>query len=260
MTNSIYLLPFFLGAICGSFINVVVYRLPRNLSLIHPNSFCVLCKSPLRWYENIPIVSYIIQGGKCNHCNKHYSFLYFFIEIISGLIFIFLWQLAPDIYHFIFYSLYALIFLALIFIDYKHFIIPNSLLIPLFILTAVFYIINNQYNIFFHLISAVIVAGVLYILRFAAQFIFKKESFGLGDVKLGSLIGFILGWKAALIAIFFGFLIAGMVIIIFFCLRKISRGSYIPFGPFMILGMVTYLLWGKTIVSLYLFLFLYGYH
>jgi leader peptidase (prepilin peptidase)/N-methyltransferase len=120
------------------------------------------------------------------------------------------------------------------------------------VVCLVYYIYIEGSGVIYYLFSAMIIFTVLIILKYGSYFIYHKEGFGLGDVKLGTVIGFILGWKAALIALFFGFLLAGIVILFLALIRKIERKSYIPFGPFMISGMFTYLFFGKVIINWYL--------
>jgi leader peptidase (prepilin peptidase)/N-methyltransferase len=256
MNLSLNLLLFISGTILGSFINVVINRLPRKISIITPRSHCIFCKARLRWYENIPVLSYLILKGKCAHCGKSFSMRYLIVELLAGISFIILFKFYQDIWHFLFIAINILLFIAIIFIDYEHSIIPDVLLISLFLL-ALFYNLFHEHDMLFHkAMGAFIVAIVLFTIRFVSNVIYKKEAFGLGDVKLGTLMGFLLGWDGALLAIFLGFCIASVIIILLLIKKKVQRHSYIPLGPFMILGMLTYLLCGPQLVEWYVKIFL----
>lgn len=255
MDISLYLILFLIGAIVASFLNMLVYRLPLGMSLISPGSFCDKCKIPLKWYEKVPIVSYIVTFGKCRSCGARHPIQYTIIEVAMGFMFIYISTYAQNIPHFIYLTLILTVLIGICIIDIKHFIIPDKLLIVAAILSILYYIYAVKMGIFYYFLSSLIIFSILYIIRTGSNYFYHREAFGLGDVKLGALLGFILGWKAALLAIFFGFIIAGMVIIVLAIFKKIKRKSYIQFGPFLVIGMVTYLFFGKLIVLWYLHLF-----
>ena len=256
MDISLYLLLFVIGAIMGSFLNMLIYRIPLNISLISPGSFCDQCKTPLKWYENVPIISYLVTLGKCRYCNTRFSISYTLIEAAMGLLFIYIYNYAQNITHFIYLSFLLTLLIGICIIDIKHFIISDKLLFPAGVISILYYIYIARMGIFNYFLGAIIVFCILYGLKIGSKYVFHREAFGFGDVKLGTLLGFILGWKPALLAIFFGFVIAGFVIAILAVMKKLKRNSYIPFGPFLILGMITYLFFGKLIVLWYLHFFI----
>jgi len=249
-------LSFIGGSIIGSFLNVIVYRLPRKMSVLYPASHCIHCESTLRWYEKLPLISYLLQAGKCSHCHTHISFRYPLLELIVSVLFMVCAGYAQNIYHFIFLTFIFSVFLCIIFIDIEHFIIPDKLLIAGAIGSIIYYTYIAEAAIYLYLMDALIVFTVFMLLRSGSSFVFKKEGFGMGDVKLATLIGFLIGWKSAILSIFFGFVLAGLVITILMAGGWFKRKSYIPFGPFIISGMLTHLLFGKTIISWYLHTFL----
>jgi leader peptidase (prepilin peptidase) / N-methyltransferase len=251
MDISTSLFIFVIGAITGSFINMAIYRIPRKIKLTFPGSFCDQCKEPLNWYENVPVISYILSLGKCSRCGNRYPLTYLIIEVATGLLFIALYNYAKDIPHFIYLASILTMFIIICIIDFKHFIIPDKLILAIAVISLIYFTYTLGTGIYYFLLSSLILFVVLMGLKIIARFIYGREAFGMGDVKLGAVIGFILGWKPALLAIFFGFLLAGLAIMVMAILRKIKRKSYIPFGPFIIGGMVTYLFFGKIIVFWY---------
>ncbi len=246
------LLLFIIGAIFGSFVNVIIYRIPKNISLLYPPSSCVKCGERLRWYENVPIISYLLLQGKCRHCGTRFSISYPAIEVLFGVVFVILYAYAQNIWHFIYLAFLMIMFISMSVIDYKHFILPDKLLIITAGVSFLYYVFIEGLLVVHYITSALITFLVLFALRIGSRYLFKKESLGMGDLKLGALIGFLLGWKPALIAIFFGFNLAGVVILILFLFRSIKRYSYIPFAPFMIAGMFTYVIWGRQIIHWYM--------
>jgi leader peptidase (prepilin peptidase)/N-methyltransferase len=243
---------FLTGVILGSFMNVIIYRLPRNQSIIMPGSHCTSCNSLLRWYENIPLLSYLILKGKCAHCGKPFSIRYPLVELLTGIAFVILFAFYQNLWHFIFLAINILLFIAIIFIDYEHYLIPDVLLVTLFISALIYTLLQESNQLLNKMTGALILGIILVIIRFSAHLIYKKEALGWGDVKLGALMGFLLKWDGALLAIFLGCCIASLLIIFLIVKKKVHRHSYIPLGPFMILGMLTYILWGAKIVEWYL--------
>jgi leader peptidase (prepilin peptidase)/N-methyltransferase len=252
MDFSLYLLLFIVGTILGSFINVVIYRLPKNISLFYPHSSCIKCESRLNWYENVPLISYLVLKGKCKNCGELISLSYPLIELFTGMFMVILYFYSQNILHLSYLTFLMMMFISMSIIDYKHFILPDKLLIAAAIVSIIYSIISNGLLVFDNLLSAAIIFFILFLLRIGSKKLFKKESFGIGDIKLGTLIGFLLGWQQALIAIFFGFCIAAFTIAIFYALKGIKKNMYIPFGPFMIGGMIVYIIWGKQIIQWYI--------
>jgi leader peptidase (prepilin peptidase)/N-methyltransferase len=174
------------------------------------------------------------------------------VELLAGVSFIILFVFYQNLWHFIFLAINLLLFIAIIFIDYEHYLIPDILLAVLFINAFIYTLMLEANQLVNKLYSALILAVILVIIRFFSNLIYKKEAFGWGDVKLGTLLGFLLKWDGALLAIFFGCCIASLISIFLLIKRIVHRYSYIPMGPFMVLGMLTYILWGAKIVEWYL--------
>ena len=249
------------GLIFGSFLNVVIYRLPKDQSVLMPRSFCPKCKKNINWHENIPIYSWIKLKGRCSKCNKAISIKYPLTEFTTGLLFFFSFNAIPqDIYledfafKLFFTWMFILILLPISIIDYKYLWIPNSIVMTgsLFGLAASIFskILNNQnimMNIFGNIISGVLgFLTIVLIMRFGA-YIFKKPSMGLGDAKLAGMIGFWIGFPGVIISIWLSFIISGLFVILGLALKKFKKGQLIPFGPFLSISGFLIWLYGEDV-------------
>lgn len=252
MDLSLIVFLFAIGVIFGSFVNVLIYRIPRNISIFYPPSSCVKCETRIKWYENIPIISFLFLKGRCTYCGAQISISYPLVEVFVGIVFIILFNYALSPLHFIFIAFLMVIFISMGIIDFKHYILPDKLLISGALLSILYYVYLEGLTVVNYIWDACISFSVLFLLRFGSTKLFKKEGLGIGDLKLGALMGFLLGWKASLIAIFFGFNLAALTILILYPVKGIKKKSYIPFGPFMLSGMLVYLIWGNKIVHWYM--------
>lgn len=254
---------FIFGLIVGSFLNVCIYRMPRDKKFIWGRSMCPHCSEVIRWYDNIPLLSYIILRGKCRYCSGKISSLYPIVEGLTGLYFLLIWQ------HFIAFSasLVAIYFVFgsfLIigsFIDIDFMIIPDRITLGGLCLglvaSALFPIMFEENTILSGFLqslkSAFISGGVLYAIAIIGTIVFRKEAMGMGDVKLLAMIGSFIGWQKALGGIFAASFLGsfmGIIIYIFFKRQKI-KDTKLPFGPFLALGSVISLLWGEFLWGWY---------
>ncbi len=241
---------FTLGCCIGSFINVVINRLPKNQSIIYPRSKCLNCEYPIRWFDNIPIFSWILLSGKCRNCKKYISLTYPLVEILTGFLFILSTQSSPSIYQNIpiFYKehlgfIFIFLCVSLAILDVKHFWLPNSItsigtLIGL-ISSILISLVNDQIE--FNLIKDSFTATLLgyfifYSLSLIGKFLFKKPVLGGGDTKLTGLLGSWLGVKGLLITIWLSFNTAGLFVIFGLIFKKITLNQKIPFGVFLVLS------------------------
>ena len=237
MDPVLFSLLFIFGACIGSFLNVVIFRLPKNMSLFVPASHCFACKTPVKISDNIPILGYFILRGKCRTCKTSFSSRYALVEFFSAIItclFFYLFNFSE--YFFIYTSLtYALI--AITFIDLDHLIIPNGFillgLLSIFILYF-FKLIPLEWKD--GLLGAIVFGGFLFLLGFFGELILKKESIGFGDVKLGIVLGGLIGFKSSVLALYLSFFAAAVGIVFLMGLKKINRSNPIPFGPYISLG------------------------
>ena len=239
---------FVIGTVFGSFYNVVGSRLPNGESIISPRSHCNNCKHELTPIELIPILSYIIQGGKCRKCHVKLSISYLIYEFISGLTFLLCYLrfgITLDI-------IIPLTFLSMLIIivvsDFEYMIISDEVLIVFGLFLVIELIILNGWNSLAHsIISGVIAFVVMFGIKKIGDFLFKKESMGWGDIKLLFFFGLVLGWENALLSIFFGSL-AGFPVSLL--IMKLKKSNIIPFGPFLALGAAIIMLTGFDAAAL----------
>lgn len=225
---------FIIGTIFGSFYNVVGYRLPKGESIIFPPSHCPNCNTKLGTLELIPILSFLIQKGKCKHCQHKISKFYVFFELLTGILF----AIAYLIFDFTPELIIALTFISLLIIivvsDYNYMIISDSVLIFFGIILAMEILLIKGTDIFFsHLISAVAAFLTMFAIKKIGDYLFKKESMGGGDIKLMFTFGLVLGYPMTIIAIFIGSLIGLPISLI---MLKKQTDHIIPFGPFLAAG------------------------
>lgn len=246
-----YLFSFAFGAAVGSFLNVVIYRVPLGLSVVSPPSHCPSCDSKIAPLRNIPIVSYLLLKGRCGDCGAGISARYPLVEALTALFFTALWWRFGPGAELVFYCLFAAGVVAMIFIDIDHKIIPDSI--------SLGGIVVGFASSFFtplgwtaSLIGMALGAGSLLSVAVAYWLVTKREGMGMGDVKLLGAIGAFLGWEAVLFTIFMasvsGALLGGVLLL----LSGGDRHLEIPFGPYLAFGAVLYLFAGEAIVDWYI--------
>jgi len=252
MNLTFFIWIFAFGAAIGSFLNVCIYRIPENLSLVKPGSFCPSCKKPLKFYHNIPLLSYLFLRGRCAYCGKSISIRYFLIELFSALLTILLvWKFGISADAVFYLSLvYGLIVIAVI--DWQTNLILNKVLILLLLVGIVVNSWSHSIGWQNAIIGFFVGGGILFLLAFAGERLFKKESMGMGDVKFAAVLGFFLGWKSALLALYFGFFIAAVLYIFIKLIRNTPIEKYIPMGPFFALSTMIWILWGQNLIQWYL--------
>jgi len=248
---------FIFGLIIGSFLNVCIYRIPRKESLVFPGSRCVLCKKPILWYDNIPLLSYVLLRGKCRSCKAGISPRYFFVELISAVCFLILFANFEFNYIFWIYSLLTFSLIVVTFIDLEFQIIPDRIsLVGIFagiILSIAFPGLQGAFTwgraFLSSIIGALVGSGLLYLTGFLGKLAFKKESMGGGDVKLMAMLGAFLGWKIAVL-IFFLAPFFGAPIGIY--MKFVKKEDIIPYGPYISLASFVAMVWGHKILSMLL--------
>lgn len=230
------ILCFIIGLVLGSFFNVVAYRLPNKMSIVKPGSFCPKCKHKLKWYENIPLFSYVLQLGKCRSCKNKISIFYPTIELMTGLLFALSFYLF-SISESFFLAIISSSFLVIVIVsDCKYMIIPDEVTIAAVILAFIVRVVYNPIeDILYYVISATALFATMYLLMLAGNKIFKKESLGGGDIKLMIFSGLTLGFIDGLFTIFLASFIA-LPISLFFYYR--NKDNIVPFGPFLLLALL----------------------
>ena len=243
-----------IGGLWGSFANVCIVRLPENKGVVSGRSNCPKCKKQINWYDNIPIISYFILNGKCRKCKKPILFQYVVVELLSIVSFVTIYL----IYGFSFTTLLLIIlslgFIIIFFIDLKHFIIPNVLTFSLMIVGFVKSFDPNLNPIFPNFINSLIggIFGyfVIWSIIYFYKQVRKKEGMGLGDAKLLSAIGFWFGWISIPFVIFLSSIIALLFVIPSLIKKSKKLSSQIPFGPYIIIGTLIYLIFESNIQSI----------
>jgi leader peptidase (prepilin peptidase) / N-methyltransferase len=245
---------FMAGAMTGSFLNVCIVRLPLEKSIVFPGSHCVSCNTPIHWYDNIPLISWLVLGGRCRVCHEKISFRYWLVELLTGTAFYFFYRyygLQPVLWP---YLVMVSGFIVAIFVDFKHRIIPDEITIGGMIAGLIFSLFIPQLHgtyspllgLGYSLVGLLVGGGSIYLMGVIGDFIFKKETMGGGDVKLMGMVGAFMGWKLALLTFFLApFFGAGFGIV-----EKIrTKDSTIAYGPFLILGALASLFWGDKIIN-----------
>ena len=243
-----------LGALWGSFANVCIIRMPQGKGVVVGRSFCVKCNKKIQWFDNIPIISYLLLKSKCRNCKTKISFQYFLVETISLINFLVLYLIFGLSLTTLFLIILSVVFLIIFFIDLKHYIIPNSLTYSMMILGFIKSFIPNLDPIFPNFLNSLIGGllgyGIIWsIIYFYRQFK-KKEGMGLGDAKLFAVIGFWFGWISIPFVIFLSSIIALLSVLPDLLRSSKKLSSQIPFGPFIILGTIFYLVFQDNFVKL----------
>jgi len=253
MTEFGAIFAFILGAVVGSFLNVCIWRIPEGLSIVTPASHCPDCGHPIRFYDNIPLISYLILRGRCRACGGRISLRYPFVEGLTALMALFLfWKFGLTLKFlaaFIFVS--ALILIT--FIDIDHQIIPDVISlpgIPICFLMAVFIM---DLSFMDALLGLLIGGGSLYLVAVLYELATKREGMGGGDIKLLALMGAFLGWKSLLFILLVSSLVGAVVGISIMLVRGGDMKYAVPFGPFLSLAAVAYLFVGEYATNLFLY-------
>ena len=272
-------LSFTWGASIGSFLNVCIYRIPRELSTVAPRSYCPHCKQPIPWYLNLPLLSFLLLGGRCKFCKARISPRYFLVELLTAVLFLLVWlkfgacfccprllALSP-LLDWKLVPIYWLVIGGLIlgtFVDFEHLIIPDRVTLggiaAGFILSAIAPSLHGQTSwlggLMFSSLGIAIGWGSLWGMGAIGKLILKKDAMGFGDVKLLGAIGAFLGWRAVLFNIFISSLIGSIVGITLVITKQKKMQSKIPYGPYIALAAVLWILWGVTWWKMYMDLFI----
>lgn len=223
-----YLFIFSLGICFGSFCNVLIYRMPKGLSFVSPASKCPQCDTRIKLYHNIPLVSYVFLKGKCYACDEKISFMYFFVELVVGVLFVGLFYIHSFSLEFVLLAFVFSFLTSLAMMDFHHTHIPESLAIFTLLLAFIFQISKGVYFDMFILI------GFFYFIRMIVSYMLKQEAMGEGDIIIAGIIGSILGVEASIEAVLFACAIA----IPFAIYLRIKGQLETPFVPFLAISLI----------------------
>ncbi len=248
----ILLFIFLFGTILGSFLNVCIYRLPRKESIISPSSYCPNCSKPIKFYDNIPILSYFLLGGKCRHCKEQISFRYPLVEGLSGLISLALFIKYGPTAQLLLFLLLAAALIIITFIDLDHQIIPDVISIPgiFFGIGASFFI--PSITLFESLLGILIGSGFLLLVAIGYKWLTGRDGMGGGDIKLLAMLGAWFGWKAIPFILFSSSLIGALIGGGSLLLSKKGLRYKIPFGPFLSISSFIYIFFGPELIRWYI--------
>ena len=248
---------FVLGCIWGSFSNVCIYRLPNDQSVIKGRSFCPSCKDQIKWYDNIPFLSFIFLKGKCRNCSNKISSQYFLVEFISAISFVIIYHLYGISITTLLLIILSIFFIIIFFIDLKHFIIPNELTFPLMFIGFIkSFEPNLNQTIFPNYINSLIGGVFGYLIIWLIIFFYKKvrnkEGMGLGDAKLMAAVGFWFGWVSIPFTIFISSFVALIFAVPSLLKKNKNMATQIPFGPYIIIGCIIYVSFANQIKHMFL--------
>lgn len=239
-----YLLIFILGLLVGSFLNSVIYRLQTGESILFTRSHCPKCGEILKWFDLIPVFSFIFQPGRCRYCGQKISWQYPAVEIATGLLFLLILNSQFSMLQV--YYIIITCFLIVIFVyDFKHYIIPDKVIYPALLLATGYWLLVPGFS-YSTLLSALGAGGFF----LSLVLISRGKWMGLGDVKLAVLMGLVLGWPNILLALFLAFISGALIGLFLILAKKKTWQSQIPFGPFLSAATLATLLFGDYLIKM----------
>jgi leader peptidase (prepilin peptidase)/N-methyltransferase len=248
----IWMSVFFLGAVIGSFLNVCIFRIPAGESIVHPPSRCPVCRVSIRWYQNVPILSFLLLGGRCASCRTRIPWRYPLVEALTGVLFVLVVQRFGFAWPTPVYWAFAAALVVITFIDLDHQIIPDVISLPGIAAGFVCSFAVPWLSWADSLLGILVGGGSLYLVAVVYELLTKKEGMGGGDIKLLAMFGAFLGWKAVFPVIFFSSLLGSLVGVPLMLIKRADGKLAIPFGPFLAAGAMIYLLWGPLLIRWYL--------
>ncbi|WP_353095908.1 prepilin peptidase [Tissierella praeacuta] len=243
------------GLLIGSFLNVCIYRIPKEESIVFPPSHCSNCNMRLKWYDLIPVFSFVFQRGKCRYCGEKISSQYLIIELLNAIIYLIIYKKFGFTLELFFYGFLFSLLIIITIIDLKHMIILDTLVILILAFSIMYkilsYLLYRKSPELLNSIGGLVLSGLFFILII----LISKGGMGGGDVTLIGALGFILGIRNIFLAIFLSFTL-GAIISIFLLITKIKgRKDPIPFGPFIVLGFFIVVFWGEELINWYMNIF-----
>lgn len=238
------------GACIGSFLNVVIYRLPRGQSIVSPPSRCPKCGYRLKWYDNVPIIGWLLLGGRCRNCRNAISIQYPLVELITALLFVLVVWLTPPGPLLATRLLLVCILIVLFGIDLEHQILPNAITLPGIVAGLLLSLIAPP-GLRDALIGVVVGGGILYAIAWGYYLWRREEGLGMGDVKMLAMIGAFLGWKAVLVTLVLSSFSGALIGVALIAAQRGSMKFALPFGTFLAIGAAVAMFAGEPLVNWY---------
>lgn len=263
---------FLFGAATGSFLNVCIWRMPREESIVFPSSHCPRCNAPLSALDNIPLISFLCLRGKCRYCGGPISPRYFFVELLTAVyvLFAYYWfvvagSFPSDVMRYVAFAdaaLFGAAMIAIFFIDLEHFIIPDELNVFGIVLGLVANgiaiatgnagwttnILGWQVPLPSSVVGILVCGGIFLLITVASYFAFKKDAMGGGDIKLAAAVGANLALGSALLSFFLAVVMGSVIGVGLILSKKKSRKDYLPFGPMMVAGALIAMFYGQELI------------
>ncbi|NQY92198.1 MAG: prepilin peptidase [Deltaproteobacteria bacterium] len=246
------LFAFLLGLATGSFLNVCIVRIPRELSVVRPRSHCPACEHELSWYENLPLLSYLALLGRCRSCKQPIGLRYPAVELITALLFLALSLQGFSTAAFFVYAALASALVVITFVDIDHYIIPDVITLPTIMVSPALALFVHHVSFVDSLLGILVGGGLLWSVAWVYEKARGQEGMGLGDVKLLAMTGGLLGWKAALFTLAAGSVVGSVVGIGVMIAQRRGMGTALPFGPFLAAGALAWVFWGPKFLDWYL--------
>jgi leader peptidase (prepilin peptidase) / N-methyltransferase len=248
-----------LGLVFGSFANVLIHRIPLKQSIVKPASHCPDCSNQLAWYDNIPLLSWLLLRGRCRTCSVPISLRYPLVELVSGLLFLIFAIMLPDWRHFVFIMPLLILVVPLTMIDYEHFMLPDRLVYPLLIAgllvngwNALLPATHRLLPIWSGLAGAAFAWLVFQTIAVASRKLLGKDGMGGGDIKLVTALGLFAGITNVMVGIFLASLLGTLWQGTLILTGQRDKSRYFPFGPYLLLGTLLAIIWGEMMIGWYL--------
>jgi leader peptidase (prepilin peptidase) / N-methyltransferase len=236
------------GLVIGSFLNVVIARVPERRSLWMPGSTCPGCGNAIAWHDNIPLVSFLLLRGRCRACAAPIPWRYPMVEAATAALFVVAWLVfGGDLRQFVVAVVFLAALIAITVIDLRHQIIPDVITLPGIVAGLVASVVTDRISWVESMIGILVGGGL-----FVAVIVLSRGGMGGGDLKLGAMLGAFLGWQALLVGLFVAVMLGGLSAVALLASRRLARKDAIPFGPFLALGGAVALFWGEAILAWYL--------
>ncbi len=242
------------GLILGSFLNVCIVRIPKNQSIISPTSHCPHCENSIKWWQNIPVISFILLKGRCSFCKERISSQYPLVELLTALILLGLFLRFDWTTDYIYYSVILLLLIPIAVIDLQHYLIFDSMTLPGIVLGLVLAALlkPGDHTLISALLGLVVGIGSMTIIRLLGNYMFKKDTMGIGDIKLAGLIGSFLGWQIMSLSIFLAAIMIVLVSSIQLAIKKSIASNKFPFGFYFSLAALVGIFFGNELIQAYL--------